>query len=117
MATAPQNRRKTGVKNAEKGQFKPGQSGNPGGRPKTSTFAEEVRHFLRETDGEGIERIYGLLERLCEDDPKAALAFLCSYAFGKPAERLDVSATVAGVPEKFITLFREDAKHLHELPN
>lgn len=110
---SPQNRRKTGpVKNAEKGQFKPGQSGNPGGRPKTATFAEEVRHFLRETNGEGTERIRSLLERLCDDDPKAALAFLCSYAFGKPAERLDVSATVAGVPEKFIDLFRERAREL-----
>lgn len=96
MATAPQNRRKTGVKNAEKGQFKPGQSGNPGGRPKTATFAEEVRHFLREQDDAGTERLRTLLEKLCEEDPKAALQFLCSYAFGKPAERLDVSATGKG---------------------
>ena len=52
------------------------------------------------------------MEGLCEDDPKAARAFLWSYAFGKPAERLDVSAAVAGVPEKFIELFRERAREL-----
>jgi hypothetical protein len=79
---------------------------------KSSTFAEEIRNFLREQNGAGTERLRALLEQLCMEDPKAALQFLCSYAFGKPAERLDISTTVAGVPEKFIELFREDAKKL-----
>lgn len=42
----PQNRRKTGVPNSEATQWKPGQSGNPGGRPKSAPLSQACRELL-----------------------------------------------------------------------
>jgi hypothetical protein len=66
-------------------------------------------------DGTGTntkDRLRDLLERFCDEDPKAAFQSLAAYAFGKPVERSEASDTVAGVPEKFIELFREHASKL-----
>lgn len=41
----PENRRKTGVPGGEATRWKPGQSGNPGGRPKRRLI-DEVLHPL-----------------------------------------------------------------------
>ena len=65
----------------EKGYFKPGQSGNPGGRPRTSEFAAEVRAYLREKV-KGKERMRLLLENLMKRRPE----ILLYYAYGKPIE-------------------------------
>jgi len=46
---SPENRRKTGEANLARGEafrFKPGQSGNPGGRPRTGKFSEACRAKL-----------------------------------------------------------------------
>src|SRR5215472_1044252 len=42
----PQNRRMTGVPGGEATQFKPGQSGNPGGRPKRKRITEALEKVL-----------------------------------------------------------------------
>ena len=65
--------------------FKPGQSGNPGGRPKTAQFAEEVRRFLKKKDGSKTN-LQAVLESLKKNDPK----ILLYYAFGKPAETISL---------------------------
>ncbi len=67
--------------------YRPGQSGNVHGRPKTAHFGEEVREFLRETDLRGVERLRRILERLEKDKPELLLA----YGFGKPRETLELS--------------------------
>lgn len=64
--------------------FRPGQSGNPGGRPKTAKFAEMVREFLEEKIG-GKARLFKVLEDLQKHDPK----ILLYYAYGKPTETVE----------------------------
>lgn len=74
--------------------FKKGQSGNPGGRPKTSDFAEEVREYLRGKQGNQT-RLQVLLKRLSKTKPE----ILLYYGFGKPAESIGVKLElVSGVP-------------------
>ena len=54
----PQNRRRTGVDRGGRGgtippkehHFKPGQSGNPGGRPKAKLITQAYRELLEELD-------------------------------------------------------------------
>ena len=50
MKRTPENRRKTGapepVSNSEATRWKPGQSGNPGGRPKTAPLSHACREVL-----------------------------------------------------------------------
>ena len=74
--------------------FRPGRSGNPGGRPKTATFAAEVRQFLQEnvshTDKPRLRR---LLERLEIRKPEILLYFAC----GKPTECVELTGR-DGVP-------------------
>jgi hypothetical protein len=76
--------------------FKPGQSGNPGGRPKgTANLAALVQRFLSRNHPQGEEfaklterrsrkltRLEVLLIRLEKEDPRTLLA----YGFGKPVE-------------------------------
>ena len=55
MSTTPQNRRKTGVGRGgvvppPDHRFKPGQSGNPGGRPKTKLITQAYQELLMEID-------------------------------------------------------------------
>ena len=60
-----------------------GTTPNPGGRPKTAAFAEEVREFLKEKIGkEEKPRVREILERLAKTKPEVLL----HYAHGKPVE-------------------------------
>ena len=71
------------VKNWQKTAFKKGQCANPGGRPKTAAFAEEVREFLKEKIGKDEKpRVREILERLAKTKPEVLL----HYAHGKPVE-------------------------------
>jgi hypothetical protein len=65
--------------------FERGKSGNPGGRPKTAQFAEEVRRYLKQKDGDQTN-LQTVLENLKKNDPK----ILLYYAFGKPAETISL---------------------------
>jgi Family of unknown function (DUF5681) len=92
-------------------QFKPGQSGNPGGRPKTAKLAELIRQFLDEETG-GKTRLRQILEWLHKHKPEVLL----HYAYGKPlsGEQIEVreKTTVAGLPEEYLEALREHAKTL-----
>lgn len=79
------------------GTFKPGQSGNPGGRPKE---APEVKALAREY---GAEAIAKLVELMRGDDPrvaKAAAETLLDRGFGKPQQSVELS----GDPDKPLTV-------------
>lgn len=108
-----QNRGNNSAKKVPSGlrPFKPGQSGNPGGRPKVAKFAEEVRKFLREKVG-GKTRLRAVLEDLQKHDPEVLL----QYAFGKPVLSVDLNhhetTTVVGLPEDVLKRLREYAKQL-----
>ena len=78
--------------NAERGRpFKPGQSGNPGGRPK---MPEEMRQILREA---GPELARKLLTYTEHSNPKIAMWAITEAldrAYGKPVQAQDISFDV-----------------------
>jgi hypothetical protein len=105
---AAQNSGKTGRRGRP---FKPGQSGNPGGRPKTAKFAEAVREYLAETTG-GKTRLRQILEWLHKHKPE----ILLYYAYGKPTDTVEMEVkektTIAGLPEEYLERMREYARQL-----
>ncbi len=96
--STPQNRQKTGtpIPGGEATQFKPGQSGNPGGRPKTAPLSHACRELLAlplPDDPEG--RTYAeaiaqaLAEKALAGDIRAAQE-IADRAEGKPRQRLEI---------------------------
>ena len=89
----PENRRKTGEANLERGaqtRFKPGQSGNPGGRPRTAKISEACRTKLASLiPGDVQRRTYAqaiadkLVQLALKGDIRAAQE-LADRAEGKP---------------------------------
>jgi hypothetical protein len=72
--------------------FRPGQSGNPNGRPKV---VADVQNAAREHSGEAIETLAGIMR-----DPKAPAAARTSAAcalldrgYGKPLQTVDANNT------------------------
>ena len=86
----PENRPETGgkspVPNAERGQFRPGQSGNPGGRPKLALeFRTRCREFM---DEEG----WNLLVRLATTEGREqihALRFIAEQGYGRAVQSVE----------------------------
>jgi hypothetical protein len=71
-------------------KFQPGQSGNPGGRPKENN---EVKELARNHSQEAIERLAFWMR---SDNPKASVSAsnaLLDRGYGKPAQ------TISGDPE------------------
>ena len=94
----PENRRKTGAKvpNGEATQFKPGQSGNPGGRPKTAALSNACRDLLAQPmPGDAENRTYAqviarmLAEKAVGGDIQAARE-LADRAEGRPRQSVEV---------------------------
>jgi hypothetical protein len=86
-----ENRRQTG----NTGSFQPGQSGNPGGRPKLTPKALEVRAACREASARAVERLTELVEA---NDPAVALraiSAILEHAWGTPGTEADVRGTDA----------------------
>jgi hypothetical protein len=71
--------------------FQPGQSGNPGGRPKGfASFREQARRFLEEEGG------HALLIRLAKQRKSLhtaafALRLLVEYAYGRPPQPVQMT--------------------------
>jgi hypothetical protein len=73
------------------GTFAPGQSGNPGGRPKE---AAEVKALAREHGAEAIAKLVLLLR---DDDKRTALAAaqaLLDRGYGKPGQSVELSGAI-----------------------
>jgi hypothetical protein len=87
----PENRRQTG----NSGSFQPRQSSNPGGRPKLTPKALEVRAACREASVRAVERLAELVEA---EDPAVALRAISTIlerAWGTPGTEADVRDTDA----------------------
>jgi hypothetical protein len=71
------------------GRFQPGQSGNPGGRPKGLVKLRELLIEKYET-----RCVDGLNELLVDDDPRVRLEtikHIQSYLYGKPTQSVEMS--------------------------
>lgn len=95
----PQNRGRSGGKPPASGQFKPGQSGNPGGRPSTAWIREYLSGLGDKTDTRRekyLEALYKTaIDRKHRDHVKAGLG-LMAYDFGKPIQAVELTGRDGG---------------------
>jgi hypothetical protein len=106
--STPQNRRKTGkpIPGGEATRFKPGQSGNPGGRPKKTPLADACRELLNKPapdDPSGRSYAEAIAERLARKalagDISAARE-IADRAEGKARQAMELGG-VDGGPVRF----------------
>ena len=108
----PANRKRQGGAT----KFKPGQSGNPKGRPKAMfKFGEYLRTFLDSAHPQAAEinaklgvnavktQLDVIVQRLAKDDPK----ILLQYAYGKPVESHEITGA-DGAPLKLYSIVSPD---------
>lgn len=75
------------------GTWKPGQSGNPKGRPKRRTITEELCKLLDqpdETGKQGWQQVAELLLRLAKEGDRAMLKDLVDRTDGKPKQTVEL---------------------------
>jgi hypothetical protein len=69
--------------------FKPGESGNPGGRPKECS---EVKELARQYGPEAINKLLALMRGEDARVAKAAADSILDRAYGKPGQSVDLVA-------------------------
>ncbi len=95
----PDNKRKTGFRGpspdvGKATQFKPGQSGNPGGRPKETPITDALRAAL--SDPSELEKfIRAVLKKANKGDVKAFQA-VSDRVEGKPAQAVTLGGADGG---------------------
>lgn len=83
--------------------FKPGQSGNPNGRPpKGTSLTELMREYLTEIDPvTGKERRQGFIEKvsqLAHKGDATALKLVWNYLEGMPTQKTDITTNGKDLP-------------------
>jgi len=106
LKASPENRRQTAGANLARGEahrWKPGQSGNPGGRPRTAKLSEACRAKLASTiPGDSTGRTYAkaiadeLARRALKGDIRAAEE-LANRAEGRPGQSNPATEADKGV--------------------
>ena len=94
----------------EKGQFKPGHSGNPGGRPKGS-ITKIMREFMYEIDDTGFSRVQHLCFILWNAALKGdlqAIKLIMDRVDGTP--RQTIETTQVSEPIKVLQIVDENDK-------
>ena len=93
MADVANNGKRTGGVTGK--GFKPGQSGNPSGRPAIAkAFRDRCREFMEAEEGG-----WDILITMAKgggSDKRAACELLAAYAYGKPTQGLEVSGEGGG---------------------
>ena len=81
----PENRRKQGgVRNDQDGRFRKGQSGNPGGRPKT---VKDIQKLAREHTAEAMETIVQILKKGRPAERIQAAKIILERGWGRPPQQ------------------------------
>ena len=96
--------------------FQPGQTGNPGGRPR---IANNVREIARQHTDDAIRALVEVVQDKAHPQRVAAANALLDRGYGKPIQQVEV-----GKPGAFAELSEEEldliivnaAKELHALP-
>lgn len=101
---------KVGNKKPPHPPWKPGESGNPNGRPKTS-LTSILRECLEEVDGDGKTTKERIVERLVKlaDDPKGlpAIQEILDRIDGKVADKLQLQGVmIVTTPEELDMVIR-----------
>lgn len=79
-----ENRRNTGVKRVPRTAFKPGQSGNPGGRPRRTPEEITLAAACAAKTPEALQTILGLMEHAEKDSTRLSAAiWILERAHGK----------------------------------
>ena len=87
--------------------FKPGQSGNPGGRPKENN---EIKELALKHCPAAIERLAKLMHDRSGRTAVAACQALLDRGLGKPAQALEHSGFVAQTAEEYLKQLDEQAE-------
>lgn len=105
--------------------FKPGESGNPGGRPRTSILSAGLRRRLAEVDETDPEkRTFGqiIVEKAVEDaitgdarQRNEARRFIADRVEGKPLQSISLSTDRRDVIEREVDRLIEEANALGEV--
>ena len=90
-----QNRLKTGKRKAPQSAFKPGRSGNPGGRPKLTTEQKaqefELIQACRSKSPDAIVVIAQLMHRADRDSVRLAASLIVERGWGKAMQAIEHS--------------------------
>jgi hypothetical protein len=90
-ATNPENRQKSGRGGKRSTSFRPGASGNPGGRPKKTEAEFELEKACELKAPEALETILDLMTGAKQDSVRlAAAAYVIERRYGKALERKEV---------------------------
>ena len=74
--------------------FQPGQSGNPGGRPKQAKpFKDRCQTFMEK---EGIDMLISIAQNPRDKSRFKALELIAAYSFGKPKQGLELTGDEGG---------------------
>ena len=93
-ANRPNNRPKTGKSQATSTSFKPGQSGNPSGRPKNTQEEYDLDAACKTRTPAALAVIEALMLNADKDSVRlAAATFIIERAHGKPVQRNEHTGT------------------------
>lgn len=91
MAKQPENSQKTATRAATAGSFKPGQSGNAGGRPKKTEEQFALERACEEKAPAALATILDLMDNARQDSVRlAAATYVIERRYGKPTERKEI---------------------------
>jgi hypothetical protein len=95
--STPQNRRKTGTPiPGEATRFKPGQSGNPGGRPKGTLLDKTLVELLEADGGRHYRAIAEKLIAKAKSGDVRAARLIAERTEGRPKQKIDMNMGVDG---------------------
>ena len=98
-------------------RFRPGQSGNPNGRPPGGT---SVAEYIREKAGADGRRYVDLLDSIAMDEKQPtrvrvdAAKVLLTRGFGSAPQEVHVSAEASPTADELRTMLRENHPEVHQ---